>query len=243
MTLTCSQDMLCRANRIKAQHNKENVSFVESQITDLSTIPSETAHCVISNCVINLVPEDEKHLVFKEMHRVLRPGGRVAISDILAKKPLPEQLRSNMALHVGCVAGASLTTQYEKYLQEAGFPTESFVFTHDESDLNVYLETDPDGTRGDNLCCNPRVPSPPTLPAAASCPDGHGRPPCCSGPNDEVKMSVKVTEELPTSASSTSCCGGGNKAAQACAFDEKDLADLEGQDLNAWAGKLIDNPS
>lgn len=201
--------MLSRANEIKAKHHRTNVSFVESQITDMSAIPSNTADCIISNCVINLVPEEDKHLVFREMHRILKSGGRVAISDILAKKPLPEKLRANMALYVGCVSGASLVSQYKEYLQEAGFPAASVIIKHDGADLNVYLETNPDGTRtiggkGGNLCCNPSIPSAPTAPAASS---------------------------------SSSCCGGEKKAVQACAFDKKDLGDLEGQDLNNWAGE------
>jgi hypothetical protein len=67
------------------------------------------------------VPEEEKQLVFHEMFRLLKPGGRVAISDILAKGPLPEDLRKSMALYVGCIAGASQVGMYQKYLKEAGF--------------------------------------------------------------------------------------------------------------------------
>ncbi|KUI64883.1 Putative arsenite methyltransferase [Cytospora mali] len=241
-------DMLSRANEIKTKHNKTNVSFIESQITDMSAIPSNTADCIISNCVINLVPEDEKHLVFQEMHRILKPGGRVAISDILAKKPLPEKLRANMALYVGCVSGASLVSQYEKYLKEAGFSAESVVVKPDEADLNVYLETNPDGTRtvggkGGNLCCNPTsIPSASPAPAAASCAGGNktetapatnGSSSCCSGSKPKPDA---VAEAAAAVSSSSSCCGGGTKESQECAFDEKDLADLEGQDLNDWAG-------
>ncbi|KAK7740477.1 hypothetical protein SLS53_005320 [Cytospora paraplurivora] len=238
-----NKDMLSRANEIKAKHNKTNVSFIEAQITDMSAIPSNTADCIISNCVINLVPEEEKQLVFNEMHRILKPGGRLAISDILAKKPLPEKLRANMALYVGCVSGASLVSQYEKYLQEAGFSAESLVVKHDGADLNVYLETNPDGTRtaggmGGNLCCNPSIPSASTTPAAACCSGGENRETetatdgassCCAPP--------KAKEAAP--APSSSCCGGGYQASQTCAFDEKDLADLEGEDLNNWAGKSM----
>ncbi|KKY36689.1 putative sam-dependent methyltransferase coq5 family protein [Diaporthe ampelina] len=175
------KDMLARANEIKEKHGKSNVSFVDSQITDMSAIPSGTADCIISNCVINLVPEEDKPLVFKEMHRLLKPGGRVAISDILAKKPLPEKLRANMALYVGCVSGASLVGQYEQYLREAGFEAGGAAIKDDGADLNVYLETNPDGTR-------------------------------------------------------TAGGTGGNLCYQAYAFEKKDLADLEGENLNEWAG-------
>lgn len=112
--------MLERANRNKERAGADNVLFTESAITDVA-IPSETANCIISNCVVNLVPEQEKQLVFNEMFRLLRPGGRVAISDILIKNELPQELKKSMALYVGCIAGASLVKDYEKYLREAGF--------------------------------------------------------------------------------------------------------------------------
>ncbi|KAL1846230.1 hypothetical protein Daus18300_014326 [Diaporthe australafricana] len=257
-----NKDMLARANEIKAKHGKTNVSFVEAQITDMSAIPSGTADCIISNCVINLVPEEEKPLVFKEMHRLLKPGGRVAISDILAKKPLPEKLRANMALYVGCVSGASLVGQYEQYLREAGFATDGVAIKDDGADLNVYIETNPDGTRtiggtGGNLCCNPSIPSAaPAAPAASSC-SAAGQPAttssssCCSTEKKSAplvapasagfmggksKADAVMESAAAATESSSSCCGGGKKADQSYAFDEKDLADLEGENLNAWAG-------
>lgn len=264
--------MLARANEIKTKHNKTNVSFVDSQITNMSAIPSGTADCIISNCVINLVPEADKPLVFKEMHRLLKPGGRIAISDILAKKPLPEKLRANMALYVGCVSGASMVEQYERYLREAGFAAEGVVIKDDGADLNVYLETNPDGTRtvggtGGNLCCNPSIPSaPPAPPAASSCcstktaPEPAAPTPsssCCSGEKKSVpavapasssfsggksKTDAVMESAAAAAAASTSssCCGGGSKPDQSYAFDEKDLADLEGENLNEWAGKLTE---
>lgn len=113
--------MLARANKIKASTNTTNVDFIESRITDMTALDSGIADCIISNCVVNLVPADEKHFVFREMFRLLKPGGRVAVSDILARKPLPEKLRSDMAMYVGCVAGASQVSEYEEYLKDAGF--------------------------------------------------------------------------------------------------------------------------
>lgn len=261
--------MLARANEIKAKHNKTNVSFVDAQIIDMSAIPSGTADCIISNCVINLVPEDDKPLVFKEMHRLLKPGGRIAVSDILAKKPLPEKLRANMALYVGCVSGASLLGQYERYLAEAGFEAGSVAIKDDGADLNVYLETNPDGTRtaggtGGNLCCNPSIPSAPTpaaAPAASSCCSSTPATTASSCSSGEKKFApaiapassgfsggkskadaVMESAAAAAAASSSSCCGGGSKQDQSYAFDEKDLADLEGENLNDWAGKLMALP-
>ena len=112
--------MLEKAKRNKEASGAENVSFIESTIMNVS-LPNETAHCIISNCVVNLVPEKDKQLVFNEMYRLLKPGGRVALSDILVKKDLPEELKNNMALYVGCIAGASLVQDYDGYLRNAGF--------------------------------------------------------------------------------------------------------------------------
>jgi ubiquinone/menaquinone biosynthesis C-methylase UbiE len=115
--------MLARANQILATHpspTKSNITFLKANITSIP-LPSNTADCVISNCVINLVPEADKPAVFAEMYRILKPGGRVAVSDILAKKPLPEGLKRDMAMYVGCIAGASQVGEYEGWLRGVGF--------------------------------------------------------------------------------------------------------------------------
>jgi len=108
--------MLERAILNKEKAGADNVSFVECTITGIA-LPDQIADCIISNCVINLVPEQEKQLAFNEMFRLLKPGGRLAISDILTKKILPEELLKSMALYVGCISGASSVEGYEKYLQ------------------------------------------------------------------------------------------------------------------------------
>lgn len=118
--------MLARANKLKEDSKRDNVSFVESKITDIG-LDSGIADCIISNCVINLVPEEEKQLAFSEMFRLLKLGGRLAISDILLKKPLPDNLRACIALYTGCISGASQVAEYEKYLKAAGFQRELFL--------------------------------------------------------------------------------------------------------------------
>lgn len=157
--------MLKRANDIKAKRDAGNVVFVESQISDIN-LPDQVAHCVISNCVVNLVPESDKPKVFKEIFRLLKPGGRVAISDILAKTELPEYIKSDIALYVGCIAGASQVSEYDRYLQEAGFKGKDVIgvcrgfasytdilldilIVDTKSDLNVYRES------GNSNCCGP----------------------------------------------------------------------------------------
>jgi arsenite methyltransferase len=112
--------MLARARSNQARSGADNISFIEANI---KSIPLEDgiADVIISNCVINLVPESDKPAVFAEMARLLKPGGRLAISDILARKTLSKDLRQSVALYVGCVAGASLKEEYERWLKENGF--------------------------------------------------------------------------------------------------------------------------
>jgi ubiquinone/menaquinone biosynthesis C-methylase UbiE len=68
-----------------------------------------------------LLQQDEKPVCFGEVYRLLKPGGRLAVSDILAKKEFTEELKRDMGLYVGCISGASLVSEYEGWLKEAGF--------------------------------------------------------------------------------------------------------------------------
>lgn len=112
--------MLDRANRNAEKASITNVKFVLAPITKIP-LDSGTADCIISNCVINLLAQEDKLVCFREVFRLLRPGGRLAVSDILAKKVFPEALRRDMGLYVGCISGASLVSEYEHWLNEAGF--------------------------------------------------------------------------------------------------------------------------
>jgi arsenite methyltransferase len=97
-----------------------NAEFIQSTITSIP-LGDSSVDCIISNCVINLVPKEDKPAVFTEMARLLNPGGRVAISDILARKQLPQDILGDMALYVGCISGASLVPEYQEWLTRAGF--------------------------------------------------------------------------------------------------------------------------
>ncbi|KAF2865888.1 SAM-dependent methyltransferase UbiE/COQ5 family protein [Massariosphaeria phaeospora] len=148
-----NKDMLARAHANLAKTpDAKHISFLEANITSIP-LPNGTADCIISNCVVNLVPELEKPAVFAEMARLLKPGGRVAISDILAKKPLDEDLRQSMALYVGCVAGASMREEYVRWLEGNGF--EDIVVVDAESDLNVYIDMAKENTGDSAGCCAP----------------------------------------------------------------------------------------
>lgn len=129
---------LARRNAASADPPITNAEFVEANIADLSPIPNATADIVTSNCVINLVPDEEKPNVFKEIWRVLKPGGRVAVSDLLKMKEMPEEVRGDVGLYIGCVGGASSREEYVRWMKEAGF--EDVVVVDTKSDVNIYKE-------------------------------------------------------------------------------------------------------
>lgn len=111
-------DMISRARANAAKMKVTNVEFRLGEIEHLP-IPDATADVVISNCVINLSPD--KAAVFAEAFRVLRPGGRLAISDVVARQPLPDRIRGDLSLYTGCVAGAATVAEVETLLRGAGF--------------------------------------------------------------------------------------------------------------------------
>ncbi|KAJ5794063.1 Arsenite methyltransferase [Penicillium paradoxum] len=132
-----TKSMLELARKNAESASASNTSFIEASITSIP-LPDSTASCIISNCVVNLVPTVDKHLVFKEMFRLLQSGGRVAISDILTRKELPQEVVNSLSFYVGCIAGASQVHEYEKSLSDAGFKDIVIVDTH--SDINIYKD-------------------------------------------------------------------------------------------------------
>ncbi len=111
-------EMLKKARDNAARIGAGNVEFRLGELEHLP-VADNTADVVISNCVINLVPDKEQ--VFREAYRVLKPGGRVAVSDIINIAPLPAELRSDPALLCGCIAGAASAERVENWLASAGF--------------------------------------------------------------------------------------------------------------------------
>jgi len=110
--------------KAKANALKYGYSNVEFRFGDIEALPvkDKSVNIVISNCVINLAPDKEK--VFREAFRVLKPGGRVYLSDMVLLAELPEDLKNNKDLLAGCVAGALLKEEYLRLLKEAGFSVE-----------------------------------------------------------------------------------------------------------------------
>jgi len=113
-----THEMLTKARDNAAFIGARNVEFRLGELEHLP-IADNTADVVISNCVINLVPD--KGQVFREAFRVLKPGGRLAVSDVINIVPLPAELRADPALLCGCVAGAAPAERIEAWLSEAGF--------------------------------------------------------------------------------------------------------------------------
>jgi arsenite methyltransferase len=107
----------------KARSNARNGGFtnVEFRLGEIENLPAadKTIDAIISNCVINLAPD--KRRVFQEAFRVLKPGGRVMVSDIVLTKVLPEAIKNSIEAYVGCIAGASLESDYLEAIKAAGF--------------------------------------------------------------------------------------------------------------------------
>lgn len=156
-------DMLERARAGAAKVGASNVEFHQAEIDNLP-LADNSVDCIVSNCVINLVPDKDK--VFREMLRVLKPGGRVAISDIALHQPLPEEIRPSIEAYVGCIAGALLIDDYRQRLAQAGF--EHVTVTDTGADLNAYTQID-----GGGGCCG-TIDSPAAEPAVSCCGTGQG---------------------------------------------------------------------
>ena len=126
--LDMTEEMLALAERNRVEAGIENARFVKGTIEEVP-LPDGSVDVVISNCVINLSTDKDK--VLAEAFRVLRPGGRFAVSDIVLTRPLPPQWLSVVGLWTGCVAGALLDVDYLAKLTAAGFANPSIQVTRE----------------------------------------------------------------------------------------------------------------
>ena len=113
-----TQEMLEKARLNAAKGDYANVEFRLGEIENIP-VDDNSVDVIISNCVINLSPDKKK--VFQEAYRVLKPGGRIMVSDIVLIKPLPEIIKNSVEAYVGCLAGAVMKEEYFSYIKNAGF--------------------------------------------------------------------------------------------------------------------------
>lgn len=116
--LDMTDDMLALAEENKRKSGLQNVEFLRGEIESIP-LPDNSVDVIISNCVINL--SGDKGRVFQEALRVLKPGGRFAVSDVVVRGEVPSEIRKNMELWVGCIAGALEEMEYVRKLARAGF--------------------------------------------------------------------------------------------------------------------------
>src|SRR5450631_3691788 len=116
--LDMTDDMLALARENQRQAGVENVEFLKGEIENIP-LPDNSVDVIISNCVINLSADKDR--VMREAFRVLKPGGRFAVSDVVARGEVPDEVRQNMLLWVGCIAGALEENDYTAKLAKAGF--------------------------------------------------------------------------------------------------------------------------
>ncbi len=140
--LDMTDEMLAVARENQAKAGVKNVEFLKGEIENIP-LPDNSVDVIISNCVINL--SADKDMVLQEAFRVLKPGGRFAVTDIVLKEELPPEIGDNLLAWVGCIAGALLEDDYLEKLSQAGFvnPTIEPVRIYDltEDDLDGMLAT------------------------------------------------------------------------------------------------------
>jgi ubiquinone/menaquinone biosynthesis C-methylase UbiE len=139
--LDMTDDMLALARENQKKAGVENVEFVKGEIENIP-LPDNSVDVIISNCVINLSAEKDR--VLREAFRVLKPGGRFAVSDVVVRGEVPDQIRKSMLLWVGCIAGALKDYDYVAKLAKAGFDSINIEPTrvYNIEDARAFLSTE-----------------------------------------------------------------------------------------------------
>lgn len=189
--LDMTDEMLALAQENKAKAGAQNVTFLKGHIEQIP-LPAKSVDVVISNCVINL--STDKGQVLREACRVLKPGGRFAVSDVIADGAVPDELRRNMEAWVGCLAGALEVDEYTRLLAEAGFRDISVEITKRYTAMEAGLD-------------------PSTLPEGWEAGDGklasafiRANKPTNAGAQNAAPT-VRVLQQISAEASD-GCCGG-----------------------------------
>jgi arsenite methyltransferase len=139
--LDMTDEMLALANENKKKAGVENVEFLRGEIEHVP-LPDNSVDVIISNCVINLAAD--KDAVLREAYRVLRPGGRLAVSDVVTRGEIPPDIRKSILLWVGCIAGALDETEYRGKLNRVGFQDIDVEATriYQAADARAFLATE-----------------------------------------------------------------------------------------------------
>jgi arsenite methyltransferase len=138
--LDMTDEMLALAEQNKTKSGLTNVEFLKGEIENIP-LPTDTVDVIVSNCVINL--SGDKDRVLREAFRVLKPGGRLAVSDVVVRGEVPQEIRRSIELWVGCVAGALSDTEYKEKLAAAGFESVDIEATrvYDVNDAREFLRS------------------------------------------------------------------------------------------------------
>lgn len=138
--LDMTEEMLALAEENKRKSGLTNVEFLKGEIENIP-LPTDTVDVIVSNCVINL--SGDKDQVLREAFRVLKPGGRFAVSDVVVRGEVPHEIRKSIELWVGCVAGALTETEYRDKLAAAGFESIDIEATriYDVNDAREFLSS------------------------------------------------------------------------------------------------------
>jgi SAM-dependent methyltransferase len=182
LDMTDEMFALARANQKKA--GIENVEFLKGAIENIP-LPDDTVDVIISNCAINL--SGDKDRVLREAFRVLKPGGRLAVSDVVIRGEVPPEIRKSMELWVGCMAGALQESEYREKLSAAGFQSISVeptrVYRADEAcEFLVAAGLDPAvvGPKIEDKFISAFIRASKSAPASCDCPPGSADLPCCN---------------------------------------------------------------
>ncbi len=203
---------LARRNAARG-NNGEPFSNVEFHLATIDKLPlaDNSVDCVISNCVINLAPN--KPAVFREIARVLKPGGRLAVSDIALKQSLPREISEDMLAYVGCIAGAILIEDYKRELIEAGFSNVEVIDSG--KDLNAYAKIE-----NQSGCCAPAMTQIETQSG------------CCA------PSATPETTPKSTAAAAASCCAPAQETGNDSKMFEDFTALLARYNVNEYAASV-----